>query len=134
MRIASREVSVLGLAVSAVMTAWIVYGLFAVFHRWQDRVFVVGFLACLGSVMFLASRIRHSRDWLTMSVFVVTAVIFAVIVAINSYSTRGRLATGAVMAVAGAASAGVVGVHDHRARLRRQAQDGEANAQVIPPP
>jgi peptidoglycan/LPS O-acetylase OafA/YrhL len=134
MRIASREVGVLGLAASVVVAAGFVYELFAGLHRWQDRVFVVGFLACGGSVMFLVPRMRRRGDRLTMVVFVVTAVILAVMVAINSYSTRGRLATGAIMLVTGVAGAAIVGVREHRARLGRHAPDAGGNAQVVPPP
>jgi hypothetical protein len=134
MRIASREVGVLGLAANVVVAAGFVYELFARLHRWQDRAFVVGFLACGGSVMFLLLSMRRRRDRLTMVVLVVTAAIFAAMVAINSYSTRGRLATGAIMLVAGVASAAIVGVREHRARLGRHAPDGGGNAQVVLPP
>jgi predicted RND superfamily exporter protein len=116
------------------VAAGFLYELFAGFHRWQDRAFVVGFLACLGSVMFLVLRMRRRMDRLTVVVFVVTAVILAVMVAINSYSTRYHLATGAIMLVVGVASAAIVGAREHYARLARHAPDGGGNAQIVPPP
>jgi peptidoglycan/LPS O-acetylase OafA/YrhL len=133
MRIASREVSIRGLAASVVLAAGLVYELFAVFHRWQDRVFFVGIAACLASVLFLVLRIRRRRDRLTVIVLVVTAVILTVMVAINSYSTRDHLATGAILLLAGAASAAIVGVREHRARVGRHGPEGAGSAQVVPP-
>jgi len=134
MRIASREVSIQGLAAGVVVAAGFVYELFTGLHRWHDRAFAVGVVACVASVMFLALRVRRRRDRLTVGVLVVTAVILSGIVAINSYSTRDRLATGAILLVAGAASAAIVGVREHRARLRRHRPDGGGNAQVVPRP
>jgi hypothetical protein len=130
MRIASREVSGVGLAVGVVAAAGCVYQLFALWHPWQVRVFLVGFLACIGSVLFLVQYLRRRRDLVTVAVFVVTVVVLAVMTAIDSYSTRFYLVTGVVMFVAGVASATVVGVRARRAG--GHVPDGGGSAGVVP--
>jgi len=111
-----------------------VYWLFAAFHRWQDRVLWAGFMASLGALAFLVQCLRRRRDRLTVVVLVVTALILAVMTAINSYTTRDNLVTGAIMLVAGVVSAAVVGVRElRRARLGGHVSHGGGSAEVAPP-
>lgn len=108
--------------------------LFAAFHRWQDRVLWAGFLACFGALVFLVQCLLRRRDRLTVVVLVITALILAVMLAINNYTTRGRFVTGAIMLVAGVVSAAVVGVRElRRARLGGHVSDGGGSAEAAPP-
>jgi hypothetical protein len=102
--------------VYGVVAAGAVIELFAVFHRWQDRVFMVGFGACLGAVGLLISRMRRRRDRLTLVVFAVTVPILAAMTAINSYSIRFHFVTGVILFLTAAAAVAVVAVREHRVR------------------
>lgn len=111
------------LAINGLVAAgWAVW-LFTFLHRWQDRVLIVGFLACGAAVLFLVRCMRRRRDWLTWAVFAVTVTILGVMTAINSYSTRFHLVTGAIMFISGAMAAAVASIREYRVRLAASPAD-----------